>query len=116
MRNADDTEGDKMKTETVNMATEGTRIFNGGDMANLPHWGTITCIYSDTWGTHVVIAPEDDDLYPDGETYTVPLVMVQHVYKGHGGTRIVTEKAYDAWRAAQIAKFAKFEARTQESA
>lgn len=72
--------------------TIGTRVFNGGDMANVEHFGTITSIK----GHHVGITP-DAGSERDGE-YFVPACMFHEKYLGHGGTRFVTEAAYKAWR------------------
>jgi len=80
-------------------ATPGTRIFNHGDMANPEHFGTITAVVTDRWGTHITIRP---DAEAEREPYTVSLGMLSNEYKGHGGTRIVPLTAYEAWRAKQI--------------
>lgn len=74
----------------------GTRIYNRGDMANPPHFGTITLEMKDRWGHQYQI-------HEDGAGhYCVPVAMVHTEDKGHGGTRIITVAAYEAWRQAQL--------------
>lgn len=81
----------------------GTRIFNGGDMANAEHFGTISHIFRNAhFGDQYEITPD-----PDSERtkpYCVSPAMFSDVYLGHGGTRFVTEQAYQKYRATQIAK------------
>jgi len=97
--------------------TKGTRIYNGGDMANADHFGTITKVETDRWGTRYEITadplepnPYDDPNEPDlcllqRAPYWIPACAISPVYKGHGGTRIVTEVAYQTWRKQQYAAF-----------
>lgn len=83
----------------------GTRVFNRGDMANLEHWGTITeIIRSERFYDEYRITP---DMNAERSPYTVPLISVYTVDKGHGGTRIVTEKAYNEHRNQQIEQMRK---------
>jgi len=82
----------------------GTRVFNGGDMANVEHFGTITAIIRNArFGDQYEITPD-----PGSERtnpYCIPPVMFSEEYKGHGGTRFVTEAAYKEYREKQIADF-----------
>jgi hypothetical protein len=79
----------------------GTRVYNHGDMANVPHFGTIVEVRTDPrWGTDLRIQPDDD---AGSKDYWVNPCVFSPVYLGHGGTRFVTEEAYQAWRAAQLA-------------
>lgn len=94
---------------------EGTRIYNHGDMANQPHFGTIIQNSTDAWGEHVTIRTDAEDSKFDPEDrveshdYTVPASMVGDIFKGNGLTRIVTEEAYQAWRAAEIQKLTRIQ-------
>ena len=83
----------------------GTRVFNGGDMANCEHFGTITAINTSKWGTHVEITPDADS--DRTKPYSVPDCVFCEKYLGHGGTRFVTEAAYKAFRAEQIERMQK---------
>lgn len=76
----------------------GTRLYNHGDMANASHFSTVTEVNSDKWGTHIKVQTDD------GATYQIEACMISPVYKGHGGTRIVTAEVYRAWREERIAK------------
>ena len=69
--------------------TIGTRIYNHGDMANPSYFGTITGMNDN----HYEITPDDC-----GKPAWVLKAMVSPEFKGHSGTRIVTEAAYHAWR------------------
>ena len=97
-----------MKTLSV-----GTRIFNGGDMANVEHFGTITKIIKNSrFGDQYEITPD-----PDSERtkpYTIPPVMFSEVYLGHGGTRFVTEEAYREYRTKQMAKLVDWQKRVEK--
>jgi hypothetical protein len=80
----------------------GTRIYNAGDMANLPHFGTITAHrLHPRWSAEVEITPDAD---AERDPYTIPPSAFSFTYRGHGGTRLVTEAAYDAWREDQARK------------
>lgn len=82
--------------------TLGMRVYNHGDMANFDHFGTITKINKDSrFGDQYQITPDDEDI---GE-YWVSYLTFSEEYKGHAGTRIVTEENYKAWRQAQIKSF-----------
>lgn len=74
----------------------GTRIYNAGDMANIDHFGTITGIRVNTWATEYEITPDPDAGRPP---YTYPAFMLSTEYGGNHSTRVVTEAAYNAWRA-----------------
>lgn len=80
----------------------GTRMYNRGDMANQPHFGTITNVKTDRWGTEYEITPDADS--DRIKPYWVHKVAVSPEDKGDCGTRIVTEEAYNARRAQEIAK------------
>ena len=71
-------------------------------MANFPHFGTITKAFTDRWGSHVEITTDGDET-DDARTYTIPASMIGDTFKGHGGTRIVTEAAYQAWYDSKLA-------------
>jgi hypothetical protein len=79
--------------------TVGDRVYNHGDMANSPHFGTVSEVISDRWGVQYRIKPDDGS--DRSRDYTIPAVMIDPVFKGHSGTRIVPESAYLAWREAQ---------------
>ncbi len=75
----------------------GTRIYYNGDMANQSSLGVITKHRSDKWGQFV-----DTKLDDGRKQKSLPICIFSPVYLGHGGTRFVTEKAYDEYRANQI--------------
>ena len=75
----------------------GTRVYNHGDMANCSHFGTITGYRHG----QVEITPDEGGR---NIAYCVPAVMFSSVFAGHSGTRFVTEAAYKAYRAEQIAR------------
>lgn len=93
----------------------GTRIYNRGDMANLPHFGTIISTKEDgQWGGFVTIKSDaqesefGEEFSIPSHTYTVPATMINDLDKGNGLTRIVTLAAYEARRAADLAKLQRF--------
>jgi hypothetical protein len=73
---------------------KGTCIYNGGDACNPSHFGTVTEVRVSEWGTDYVIAPDDR---AELGAYFISSHMLSPEYKGHGGTRIVTEAAYHAF-------------------
>lgn len=82
----------------------GTRIYNRGDMANQSHWATITSATVDSFGNGVLtITPEDSDISP----YIINAHMISDVDHGHGGTRLVTEEAYNALHNARMMVYAR---------
>jgi len=85
----------------------GTRIYYGGDMANLPDFGTIKAIEKDRWGVHCSITLDD------GREMTINTCLFSPKYLGHGGTRFVTERAYNEYREEQMAGFRKFAERNR---
>lgn len=96
---------------------EGTKIYYGGDMANAESHGIITRRYRDKWGTHLDIKlyePRTDG--DDGIVRALPICAFSEEYKGHGGTRWVTEEAYQKYRAEQVIAFGQTVARIQEKA
>mgnify|MGYP001616135971 CR=1 FL=1 len=80
----------------------GTRMYNHGDRANQSHFGTLTAIKTGAWGTQYEITPDADSGL--GKPYWIPSALVSLEFKGHGGTRIVTEEAYDTFRNARLAE------------
>lgn len=70
----------------------GTRIYYGGDMANLEGFGEIVDAKANAYCDDVRVRMDD------GRDLWVPRVMFSEAYAGHGGTRFVTEAAYRAWR------------------
>ena len=85
----------------------GTRIYNHGDMANVEHSGTIIRAWKDRWGSHYEVQIDDED-EAEGykqHRYIIEAIMISPVYKGHGGTRIVTEAEHARWQAEQIEAF-----------
>lgn len=83
----------------------GTRVFNNGDMANCEHFGIITEITTGRFGTQVEITPDagSDRTKP----YRVSPEMFSEKFLGHGGTRFVTEAAYQEWRNERMAAYAR---------
>jgi hypothetical protein len=79
----------------------GTRIYYGGDMANPDGFGTITERKEPTkyGGSQVHIAMDD------GRKMWIAEMSFSPEYKGHGGTRFVTEEAYITFHKARIAEF-----------
>lgn len=80
----------------------GTRLYDHGDMANESQWGTITAVESDTWGTHYTVETDG------GGSYRIDTGFVSAEFKGHSGTRIVTEEAYNAYRAMETEALARW--------
>jgi len=80
----------------------GDRIYNHGDMANVSHFGTIQAIHAGNYGPRYQVLPDPDSGY-DGGPYWIDAYAISPAFKGHGGTRIVTEAAYHAWRNEQLA-------------
>jgi hypothetical protein len=86
----------------------GTRIYNRGDMANPEHFGTITEVRTDRWGTQYKITPdaESDRI----SWYWIPAAMFSETDNGNGTTRFVTEAAHNSWRNERHAAFLKWAA------
>ena len=76
----------------------GQRIYNGGDMANPSHFGTISEVRITHYGIDYKIVVDGDDEKP----YWIGHCNFSQEYKGHGGTRLVTLEAYQAWRTEQL--------------
>lgn len=90
------------KTQTIEI---GMRIYNRGDQMNVDRWATVTAIAPCRWyGLKIELTTDAEDDLPV-KVYTVPVHCIDHVDKGHGGTRIVTEAAYRKREAEQIAAF-----------
>lgn len=71
----------------------GTRIYTTGDMANASGFGVV----KSNDGSMVTMAMDD------GRTISTVACGFSSVYKGHCGTRFVTEDAYKAWRNEKLA-------------
>ena len=83
----------------------GTRVYNRGDMANAEHFGAITSVRANEWGTQYEITPD-----PDSESigpYWVPSAIISPVDLGNGLSRIVTEEEHKRRRAERIANLVK---------
>ena len=81
----------------------GIRLWNNGDICNPSHFGTVTKIGGDPrFGQWLEIKPDEDSGYDHG-SYRIQAYIISQVFKGHSGTRIVTEAAYYEWRLQQIA-------------
>ena len=89
----------------MNDLTKGTRIYYGGDMANKSGFGSITEVIKDRWGTQYQIVLDD------GRKMHISASNFSPEYLGHGGTRFVTEAAYNDWREVQMAAFRKWAGR-----
>lgn len=87
----------------MNYLAPGTRVYNGGDMANPDHFGTVIDTVTDEWGTYVWIKPDKGSAHGE-DKYSVPICLFSDVYLGHGGTRFVTEAAYEHYRAKRMAE------------
>lgn len=74
---------------------KGTRIYYGGDMANMDGFGTIIETISDKWGQFVTIKMDDGR-----DIEHLPICAFSPIFKGHGGTRFVTIDAFNAYRQA----------------
>ncbi len=79
--------------------TIGTRIFNHGDMANVPSWSVIIDRKATDYGVTYTLVDEDD-----GHAWGIFAAQVTDEYKGNGLTRIVTEAAYLRYRAEKLAE------------
>lgn len=74
---------------------KGTELYNGGDMANNPHFVVVVKIeHSPAFGSHIWVNPIDSDR----KIYSISPSMISKEYKGHGGTRIVTRDAYNDYK------------------
>lgn len=76
---------------------EKTRIYYAGDMANDEGFGTIIKAYQDKWGSFYNILMDDGR-----EINSLHTIAFSEIYKGHGGTRFVTEDAYNAYKEEMI--------------
>jgi hypothetical protein len=76
------------------MLKVGTEIYNGGDRANDPHFGTIVEISDTQYGpTQYKIKVNDEN-----KAYWVSINSFSEKYEGHGGTRFVTKEEYLKWK------------------
>lgn len=85
----------------------GTRIYYGGDMANHEELGTVIRTWVDRWGENLEARFDPNDEYPEGRVTTLNPCLFSREYLGHGGTRFVTEKAYNEYKAKQREQFEK---------
>ena len=86
--------------------TIGTRVYNNGDMANQEHFGTITAIHRNArFGDQYEITPDADS--ERTKPYCILPGMFSEEFKGHSGTRFVTEEAYNKYKEERIAAFTK---------
>ncbi len=83
----------------MNDLSIGTRIFNHGDMANVPTWSVIVGRKEDEWGVSYTLRDEDD-----GHQWGIFAGQVSAEYKGNGLTRIVTEEAFAVWHREKLAQ------------
>ena len=91
----------------------GTRIYNGGDMANVAHFGTITAIHKNArFGDQYQITPDPGS--ERNKPYAITPAAFSEKYEGHGGTRFVTEDAYKEWREKRMSAFKKKEEKTMK--
>jgi len=86
----------------MEILTKGTKVYNHGDQCNPEGFFTITKVVRDTYGTRYEV--EEYDTYPGDEPRKQTLMHCgfSEEFKGHGGTRLVTVEAYEAYRAANI--------------
>lgn len=81
--------------------TKGTRVYFNGDMANASGFGTITEEIPAS-----KYAPEQVRIkFDDGREMVVMKMGFSKEYKGHGGTRFVTEEAYKEYRRKALEAF-----------
>lgn len=87
-----------MKNEPSDTLKAGTRIYYGGDQCNDSGFGTVEKQYTNKWGTFV------DCSLDDGRTMLqkTPISAFSAEYLGHGGTSLVTEKAFRIFRKKQM--------------
>ena len=71
---------------------EKTRIYYAGDMANDEGFGIIVKLYQNKWGRFYNILMDDGR-----EINGLHTIAFSETYKGHGGTRFVTEDAYNIY-------------------
>lgn len=72
---------------------KGTRIYYNGDMANDEGHGVVTGQGADDFGTWVNVKMDDGRKFDK-----LSVVIFSDKYLGHGGTRFVTEEAYNLFR------------------
>jgi hypothetical protein len=73
----------------------GTEIYYAGDIANQPGFGKIVRLeQSPRFG-----ATYDIELEDGRDMLGIPTILVGDKYLGHGGARLVTRAAYEAWKA-----------------
>ena len=74
---------------------------NRGEKANVEQGGTSTKVLHRNDASYGITPDSDENLEP----YTVYANSVSTVDKGHGGTRIVTEQAYNELRQQRMTEF-----------
>ena len=82
------------------MLEVGTKIYNQGDMANLPCEGTIVDCISDKWGNRYSVQFEGRETLTRVECHLVYDCTVKGIGNGH--YRIVTLNSYKNARKLQI--------------
>lgn len=86
-----------------NSLQAGVRIHYSGDMANRERFGTIVKRYQNKWGDWVdIVCDRDSDEAEAYEMRAISVQMFSEVCLGHGGTRFVTEAAWEAFRAESL--------------
>lgn len=87
----------------MNKIETGSKVYYRGDMANNEGWFTVTGFRPATKysAEHVELMEVEGDF----RSIVIPAHGVAHIDSGNGSTRFVTEAAYNALRAKQIAEF-----------
>lgn len=84
------------------MLSVGTEIYNHGDMANCPHFGTIVEVSNKSnFPAQYKIKVNGED----NHEYWVLAMGFSKEYKGNGSTRLVTKEAYKQFKNEQIRLF-----------
>ena len=80
----------------------GTKIYNHGDICNPSHFGTVTAHKITDMSIQLCITEDGSD-----NAYWVSVNSFDRVFKGHGGTRLVTAAAYHAYRAEMMKAYSR---------
>jgi len=98
-----------METKEIKI---GMEIYNRGDMANSPHWGTITKIQrSEQFSDGIEITPNPDE---EMEPYWVTPLSIDDHDSGNCSTKIVTGAAHREYRKRTIEAMTQERTRLQE--
>lgn len=90
----------------ANELSVGTKIYYTGDMANASGNFEVTSIETNRWGTQVTLK-ELDGKYSHNRLFRgIGLNQIDNKYKGHCGTRFVTQAARYIFRAMQLGNMA----------